>query len=325
MAPPQPRPPIIIAFDLYGTLISTSSITTDLAKALDLTQEKADLLASRWRQYQLEYTWRLSSMSSHSPSSTSISTSHTTTPPHLPFAALTRASLLHAAAELDLPTSLVDAHADALVHAYDELTSFPDVLPALHRLDEEKTPNTKTRTCPQVEAVIFSNGDPSMLARSVTTSPTLRLFHPTRAEDAPAKNDEHDTKVKKEEPGDAQPGQREAQHSPPGLFTKLISASGASSYKPSRDAYEHLLREAVPSGDYKAQAAVWLVSANAFDVIGARAAGIRAAWVDRAGKGWVDRLGDVITRHGGGKPDLTPTIVARGVVEAVDKILEVGV
>ena len=52
----------IIAFDLYGTLLSTSSIAKELA--VHFGQEKAASLAALWRRYQLEYTWRLNSMSS---------------------------------------------------------------------------------------------------------------------------------------------------------------------------------------------------------------------------------------------------------------------
>ena len=50
----------IIAFDLYGTLLSTSSIAKELA--VHFGEEKAANLASLWRRYQLEYTWRLNSM-----------------------------------------------------------------------------------------------------------------------------------------------------------------------------------------------------------------------------------------------------------------------
>jgi len=62
---------------------------------------------------------------------------------------------------------------------------------------------------------------------------------------------------------------------------------------------------------------IWLVSGNPFDVVGARAAGIQAAWVDRAGGhhgkgGWNDRLGELT---GGG-----PTIVVKSVEEAVEGI-----
>ena len=59
---------------------------------------------------------------------------------------------------------------------------------------------------------------------------------------------------------------------------------------------------------------MWLVSGNPFDVVGARAVGMQAAWVDRAGGGWSDGLGDLVGEG------VRPTIVAREVGEAVEKI-----
>jgi hypothetical protein len=56
---------IIIAFDLYGTLLSTESIAKQLATHFG--DSKADIIATLWRRYQLEYTWRLNSMSLYSP------------------------------------------------------------------------------------------------------------------------------------------------------------------------------------------------------------------------------------------------------------------
>lgn len=53
--------PTVIAFDLYGTLLSTDSIANELAK--HFRSDKAASLAALWRRYQLEYTWRLNSMS----------------------------------------------------------------------------------------------------------------------------------------------------------------------------------------------------------------------------------------------------------------------
>lgn len=52
---------IVVAFDLYGTLLSTESIAKELASHFG--QEKAQSIAAVWRKYQLEYTWRLNSMS----------------------------------------------------------------------------------------------------------------------------------------------------------------------------------------------------------------------------------------------------------------------
>ena len=54
---------IIVAFDLYGTLLSTESIAKELAQHFG--PEKAQTIATVWRRYQLEYTWRLNSMSTY--------------------------------------------------------------------------------------------------------------------------------------------------------------------------------------------------------------------------------------------------------------------
>lgn len=51
----------IVAFDLYGTLLSTESIAKELSTRFG--SEKAADLAALWRRFQLEYTWRLNSMS----------------------------------------------------------------------------------------------------------------------------------------------------------------------------------------------------------------------------------------------------------------------
>ena len=51
---------MVIAFDAYGTLLSTESIAKKLANHFG--DEKAETLAIAWRKYQLEYTWRLNSM-----------------------------------------------------------------------------------------------------------------------------------------------------------------------------------------------------------------------------------------------------------------------
>jgi hypothetical protein len=52
---------VLVAFDLYGTLLSTSSVAKALAEHFG--EDKANSIAQLWRRYQLEYTWRLNSMS----------------------------------------------------------------------------------------------------------------------------------------------------------------------------------------------------------------------------------------------------------------------
>ena len=61
-------PTIAIAFDLYGTLLSTDSIAQELATLYGV--DKAKTIAAQARRYQLEYTWRVNSMGeSHAGSS----------------------------------------------------------------------------------------------------------------------------------------------------------------------------------------------------------------------------------------------------------------
>jgi 2-haloacid dehalogenase len=51
---------VVVAFDLYGTLLSTESIAVALEKYCG--KDDAPQVAALWRRYQLEYTWRLNSM-----------------------------------------------------------------------------------------------------------------------------------------------------------------------------------------------------------------------------------------------------------------------
>jgi 2-haloacid dehalogenase len=62
------------------------------------------------------------------------------------------------------------------------------------------------------------------------------------------------------------------------LLDPVVSVDEVRSYKPAPRVYEHLARRLG-----RPAASVLLVSANPFDVIGARAAGLQAAWLNRAG------------------------------------------
>ena len=56
-------------------------------------------------------------------------------------------------------------------------------------------------------------------------------------------------------------------------------------FKPDPAVYQYLCKKAGKEGR---EEDVWLVSGNPFDVVGARAMGWKAVWVDRAGNGWID-------------------------------------
>ena len=78
-----------------------------------------------------------------------------------PFSSITRNSLIHALTEWNV--SLDEPTIDSLMRAYDSLSTFPDVAPALQALAKE----------PTITPVIFSNGTNSMVTNSVRSSPDL--------------------------------------------------------------------------------------------------------------------------------------------------------
>ncbi|KAJ5679077.1 hypothetical protein N7462_007321 [Penicillium macrosclerotiorum] len=134
----------VVAFDLYGTLLSTESIALELGQRLDST--KAHAISTLWRRYQLEYTWRLNSMELYED-----------------FSSVTRNALLHALAENN--EQLSDVGIADLMEAYDRLSTFPDVNPALNRIAAD----------PTIHAVVFSNGSQTMVSNSVMRSKDLAL------------------------------------------------------------------------------------------------------------------------------------------------------
>ena len=234
-------PNIILAFDAYGTLLSTDSIAQKLAAHFGDSQAAA--IATAWRRYQLEYTWRTNSMGLYHD-----------------FSIITQRSLRHALAEAG--ASLEDAQIEEMMEAYDNLSAFPDVEPLINTLQEAQ----------DMKAVIFSNGTEPMVSNCVQTSPILGR-----------------------------------QSSP---FTSIISVDSVRKFKPAPDTY-HYLAAQVSKDPLNAEqmAEIWLVSGNPFDVVGARAVGMNAVWVDRAGKGWVDGLQP--------KESGKPTAVVRGLGEIV--------
>ncbi|KAL4954349.1 HAD-like domain-containing protein [Aspergillus filifer] len=225
----------VLAFDLYGTLLSTESIAKQLEQHFP---EKAQSISALWRRYQLEYTWRLNSMGIYEP-----------------FSDVTRNSLHHAIAEHN--ESLSDTAISNLMKAYDNLTTFPDTKPALSAL----------ANIPNVSAVVFSNGTHYMLSNSVHKSSDL------------------------------------SPHS--SFFMDIVSVDDVKQYKPAPAVYRHLTEKVGKKEKFED---VWLVSGNPFDIVGARSVGMNAIWVDRGGKGWVDRV----------RPDVKPTVIVRSLEEIPD-------
>jgi 2-haloacid dehalogenase len=89
------------------------------------------------------------------------------------------------------------------------------------------------------------------------------------------------------------------------VFRNLITVDFVRSFKPAPEVYKYLAQRVDKVGK---EDEMWLVSGNPFDVVGARAMGMQAAWVDRAGNGWQDMLGG------------EPTVVVRSLEEVPDAV-----
>jgi len=135
-------------FDAYGTLFDVHSVV-EAGRAI--TSDPAALSAT-WRQKQLEYTWLTTLMGRY-----------------VDFWAITESALRYAVRRLDLAAD--DADLRRLMDAYLALACFPEVTPALERLEGRPR-------------AILSNGAPRMLAAAVASSGLGRLLHHVISVDA---------------------------------------------------------------------------------------------------------------------------------------------
>ena len=179
-----------------------------------------------------------------------------------PFSSITRNSLNHALAESGL--SLDDDAIASLMKAYDSLSTFQDVTPALQALAKESG----------ITPVVFSNGTQAMVTNSVNSSPDL------------------------------------GPHA--SVFKGIITVEEVKRFKPAPAVYYHLAEKMGKAKLKEAMGEMWLVSGNPFDIVGARSTGMQAAWVDRAGNGWVDQLNP--------DPIGKPTVVVKSLEQLVDAV-----
>ena len=121
-------------FDAYGTLFDVHSV---IEAGREITTDPAGLSAA-WRQKQLEYTWLRALMGRYED-----------------FWAVTGAALRFAIRRLGLTAT--EAQVARLMEAYLSLAPFPEVKPALTRLEGRPR-------------AILSNGSPRMLAAAVASS-----------------------------------------------------------------------------------------------------------------------------------------------------------
>ncbi|KDQ52911.1 hypothetical protein JAAARDRAFT_101256, partial [Jaapia argillacea MUCL 33604] len=141
----------VLAFDVYGTILDTSSISSSLQTWAGLDEPFAKQMSALWRRYQLEYTWRLNSMEIYEP-----------------FDQITRRSLRHAASEMDV--TLEEEAISALMEAYTHLPSFADATKTITALAND----------PNIQIVIFSNGTEKMIHSALASSsllPSLTNFY----------------------------------------------------------------------------------------------------------------------------------------------------
>ncbi len=143
------------------------------------------------------------------------------------------------------------------MEAYDSLSIFPDVAPALKKFASNSN----------IECVVFSNGTKTMVSNSVNKSEEL------------------------------------SPHA--SVFKNIVTVEFVRTFKPAPEVYKYL---ASVVGKTEKMDEMWLVSGNPFDVAGARAVGMQAAWVDRAGNGWQDQLGG------------EPTVVVKSLEEVADAV-----
>jgi len=194
---------VVLAFDLYGTLVDPLAISAELGRVLG--DSDGDQVARLWRLKQLEYSFRLTVMGRYED-----------------FRWVTSRALDFALASVGI--RLPGRRVAEFVALYDCLRPFPDAAPALRSLASMG-----------YELAVLSNGSPAMIKNCLDNSGLGDYF-----------------------------GQR-------------ISADEVREFKPASAVYRHAARRLA-----QPIAQIWLVSCNAFDSVGASAAGMRTAWVNRA-------------------------------------------
>ncbi|KAL4811059.1 haloacid dehalogenase, type II [Aspergillus unguis] len=234
------RKKIVVAFDLYDTLLSPASI----AKPLELMvlPEKAEPLALRWRSLLLEYTLKLSTLGRLKN-----------------YRSILTSALCDAAR--DLRTELSKGQVDVLVRLYDSLDTFPDVAAALDKIKSHSN----------ITAVIFFNGQKIMVQNAFKYSRALK--------------------------------------SRSGMFSKIITADEAREFTPGHQAYEKLAERMGKKLNQLQE--IYVVSGNAFEVVGAINSGLSTAWVNRSGGNWRGEL--FVTEK--------PTVSAQRLDDLMDEII----
>jgi 2-haloacid dehalogenase len=195
------RPNLVLAFDVYGTLIDPFRMEDHLRPAF---RAKAKEASELWRSKQIEYSFRRALMKKYQN-----------------FDTCTAQALGFVSAQLGIALS-GEAQAN-LLSKYGQLPAYPDVIDAL---GEFAARGLSITAC--------SNGTEDAVRGSLDHAGVLPRF------------------------------------------SRIVSVDAIRTFKPDPAVYEYLVAELRVQREM-----VWLISSNPFDVIGAKACGLRTAWVQR--------------------------------------------
>lgn len=195
-----------LAFDVYGTLIDVAGVAAQLET--EFGEGRGAALAARWREKQLEYSFRRGLMGRY-----------------VDFGTCTRQALTWVCAEARLDCGKETE--DRLMGAFAGLPPYGDVAQAL----EEIRGAGRFRLC------AFSNGTRAQVEDALSGG-----------------------------------GIRES-------FDDIVSVDEVGNFKPAPEVYAHFLSRA----GLDAAGRALMVSSNQFDAIGASAAGMKVAWINRGG------------------------------------------
>lgn len=132
-----------LAFDVYGTLIDTTSVTQQLER---MVGQHASAFSERWREKQLEYSFRRALMKQYEN-----------------FSVCTRQALDYT--DTYFQTQLSAHQKQQLLDSYRVLPAFPDVIPCLEQLKEKSS-----------KMYAFSNGAASAVEKLLDTAGMKEFF-----------------------------------------------------------------------------------------------------------------------------------------------------
>lgn len=258
-----------LVFDVYGTLVDTTSIPAALETKLG---ERAVVFIKQWRNKQLEYAYRMGLMRWYQP-----------------FSQCARYAFEYTCEEFGVVFS--EQEKEALFLCSLSFPAFDDAEDALKKLSQTDA------TC-----FAFSNGTVSEVETVLTATnirpyfqdvisvDAVKVFKPSRIayayllERIASYQEGRDRRARKV----ASVGSEEAKSV--GVFQ--CSPQGCLHYvEAGLEEQENTVARQNSSASCEERTRVWLVSSNPFDVIGAKVAGLQAVWIKRSSASIYDPWG----------------------------------